>query len=87
VYAELLLWIVCFVVFMTAEVILLVTKGLLRPLLAVAGTGLMTAWLVLVQPPLWITVIGTLASLALLWWAFRADYLNVADKGLQPHAA
>jgi hypothetical protein len=33
----------------------------------------MTAWLALVQPPLWITVTGTLTSLALLWWAFRAD--------------
>ncbi len=87
VYAELLLWIVCFVVFVTAEIILLVTKGLLRPLLAVAGTGLMTAWLVLVQPPLWITVIGTLASLALLWWAFRADSPALAEKELQAHAA
>ena len=68
VYAELLLSMACFVVFVAAEIVLLARKGLLQPLLAAAGTGLMTAWLVLVQPPLWITVIGTLTSLALLRW-------------------
>ena len=86
VYTELLLWVSCFVVFITAEVILLVTKGLLRPLMAVVGSGLMTAWLVLVQPPLWITLIGTLASLAFLWWAFRTDSL-AATKKLEPRPA
>ena len=40
----------------------------------------MTAWLVLVQLPLWMTVIGTLTSLALLWWAFRADAQPAAKK-------
>jgi hypothetical protein len=87
VYAELLLWVPCFVVFLASEIVLLVRKGLLRPLLAAAGTGLMTAWLVLVQPPLWMTVIGTLTSVALLWWAFRADSQPVADKEPQPHTA
>jgi hypothetical protein len=85
VYAELLLWVACFVVFLASEIVLLVRKGLLRPLLAAAGTGLMTAWLVLVQPPLWITVIGTLTSLTLLWWAFRAD-LQPTAKELAPQA-
>jgi hypothetical protein len=46
----------------------------------------MTAWLVLVQLPLWMTVIGTLTSLALLWWAFRADP-RPAAKRLEPQAA
>jgi hypothetical protein len=86
VYAELLLWVACFVVFVAAEIVLLVRKGLLQPLLAAAGTGLMTAWPVLVQPPLWITVIGTLTSLALLWWAFRADSQSAPEK-LEPQAA
>jgi hypothetical protein len=63
-----------------------VRKGLLRPRLAAVGTGLMTEWLVLVQSPLWLTVIGTLASLALLRWAFRADS-QPAAKELAPHAA
>ncbi len=54
---------------------------------AATPPGLMTAWLVLVQPPLWMTVIGTLTSVALLWWAFRADSQPVADKELQPHTA
>jgi len=86
VYAELLLWVVCFVAFLAAEIVLLVRKGLLRPIPAAVGTGLMTAWLVLVQPPLWITVIGTLASLALLGWAFRAD-AQPAARELEPQAA
>jgi hypothetical protein len=34
-------------VFVAAEIVLLMRKGLLQPLLAAAGTGLMTAWLVL----------------------------------------
>jgi hypothetical protein len=46
----------------------------------------MPAWLVLVQLPLWVTVIGTLTSLALLWWAFRADP-RPAAKRLEPQAA
>jgi hypothetical protein len=86
VYAELLLWVACFVVFVAAEIVLLVMKGLLQPLLAAAGTGLMTAWPVLVQLPLWITVIGTRTSLALLWWAFRADSQPAPEK-LEPQAA
>jgi hypothetical protein len=48
VYAQLLLWVACFGVFVAAEIVLLVRKRLLQPLLAAAGTGLMTAWLVLV---------------------------------------
>jgi hypothetical protein len=86
VYAELLLWVACFMVFLVSEIVLLARKGLLRPLLAAVGTGLMTAWLVLVQPPLWLTVFGTLASLALLWRVFRADS-QPAAKELAPHAA
>ena len=46
-------------------------EGLLQLLLAAGGTGLLTAWLVLVQPPLWITVIGTLTSLALTGGPFQ----------------
>lgn len=61
-------------------------EGLLQLLLAAGGTGLMTAWLMLVQPPLWITVIGTLTSLALLWWAFPADS-QPAPERLEPQAA
>jgi hypothetical protein len=80
-----LLWVVCFVVFLATEIVLLAGRGLLRPLLAAAGTGLMTAWLVLLQPPLWMTVTGTLTSLALLWWAFRAD-ARPAAKELKPQA-
>jgi hypothetical protein len=64
VYAELLLRVPCFALSVAAEIALLVRTGLLQPLRAAAGTGLMTAWLVLVQSPLWITVIGTLTSLA-----------------------
>jgi hypothetical protein len=85
VYAELLMWVACFV-FLAVEIVLLVRKGLLQPLLAAGGTGLMTAWLVLVQPSLWITVIGTLTSLALLWWVFRADS-QPAPERLEPQAA
>lgn len=48
VYAQLLLWVACFGVFVAAEIVLLVRKRLPQPLLAAAGTGLMTAWLVLV---------------------------------------
>ena len=42
VYAELLMWVACFV-FLAVEIVLLVRKGLLQPLLAAGGTGLMTA--------------------------------------------
>ena len=59
---------------------------MLQPLLAAGGTGLLTARLVLVQPPLWITVIGTLTSLALLWWAFRADSPPAPER-VEPQAA
>jgi len=34
----------------------------------------LAAWLVLVQLPLWMTVIGTLTSLALLCWAFERTH-------------
>jgi len=85
VYTELLLWMAYFVAILATEIVLLLRKALMRPLLAAAATGLLTAWLVLLQPPLWLTTVGTLASWALLRWAVRADWPK-AGKELQPQA-
>ncbi len=68
VYAELLLWVVCFMAFVAAEIAVLLKKSLGRPLAAAAATGLLTTWLVLVQPPFWLTAIGTIVAWMLVWW-------------------
>ena len=85
VYVELPLWLACFIAFLAAELTLLFKEAFIRPLLAAAATGLLTAWLVLVQPLLWITALGTLTSLALLWWALQVEWRPTGD-GLEAQA-
>jgi len=70
-YAELALWLGAFLSFLAAEIVLVFSKELLKPLLAAASIGLTTVWLVLDKPPLWICALGTLAVWALLWWAIQ----------------
>jgi len=77
VYSELALWVAAFLAFLAAETALIFRKELFKQLMAAAATGLMTAWLVLVNPPLWICAIGTLAAWALLWWALHRTPVGV----------
>ncbi|HKM81317.1 MAG TPA: hypothetical protein VJY15_10210 [Candidatus Acidoferrum sp.] len=71
-YAGLALWLGAFLSFLAAEITLVFSKGLLKPFLVAAAIGLLTVWLVLVKPALWICAMGTLLTWTLLWWAVHA---------------
>jgi hypothetical protein len=81
-YAELALWLAAFLSFFAAEITLVLSDGLLKPFFAAAATGLMTVWLVLVNPALWICAPVTLLACALVWWAWhkRKVVLPAPDK-------
>jgi hypothetical protein len=81
-YAELALWLGAFLSFLAAEITLIFSKALLKPLLVAAAIGLVTVCLVLVKPALWICALGTLLTWALLWWAIQGKrvVLPASDK-------
>jgi len=70
-YSKLALWLGAFLSFFAAELTLVLSRRLLRPLVATAATGLITVWLVLVNPPLWICALVMLLAWAFLWWAWH----------------
>ena len=76
-YGKLALWLGAFLSFLAAETVLVFCTKLLKPLIAAAGIGLTTIYLVLVNPPLWICGLGTLLAWALLWWALHRKQVMV----------
>jgi hypothetical protein len=71
IYAELALWLGAFLSFLAAEITLIFSKVFLKPLLVAAAIGLLTVWLVLVKPTLWICALVTLLAWTLLWWTIQ----------------
>ena len=70
-YTELALWVGAFLCFLVAEITLVFSSRLLKPFIVVAATGLITVWLVLVNPPLSLCALVTLLAWALLWWSWH----------------
>lgn len=67
-YLELALWLSAFLGFLVAEVVLVVRRDWVLPLLAVPATALVTIGLVLARPPIWIDGLATAAVFVGLWW-------------------
>ena len=70
-YIELVLWLGSFVAFLASEFALIFSRSFLKPFVVAAATGLLTVWLVLTNPTLWICILVTLIIWALLVWALR----------------
>jgi hypothetical protein len=80
-HGELGLWLLSFAVFVVAEIGLIASGELWLPLLVAASTGLLTVWLVLARPPVWMDLLGLLAAAALVWRAFRSPEIREKAKG------
>jgi hypothetical protein len=65
-------WFVAFVGFVTTLGALVVRRDWLRPLAAVAATYAATLGLIFAMPPLWVDAAAAVATVAGLWWLYRA---------------
>ncbi len=68
--AEIALWVAAFLAFGAAIVGFIVRKDWLRPIIAVAVTGLITVGLVLIKPPVWVDGLFALAVWLGLGWLY-----------------
>ncbi len=66
------LWFLAFVAFLASIVAPVARRDWLRPLLAVAGTYVITQLLVFAMPPLWVDAAAALGVIAGVWWLYRA---------------
>lgn len=80
-YAKLGLWLVALLSFLAAEMAVIFRKSLPKPLVAAAASGLITVWLVLVSPPIWICTLGTLLAWAVFLWAIRGKKFEALTSG------
>jgi hypothetical protein len=80
-YAKLALWLVALLSFFASELAVVFRKPLRKPLLAAATTSLITVWMVLTSPPVWICALATLSAWTLFWWAIRGKKVTTTTSG------
>jgi hypothetical protein len=75
-HAELALWVGAFLCFLAAEIALVFRRELLKLFFVAAAIGLITVWLVLAKPLLWICALGRLTA----WALFAGQFIGKKKK-------